>query len=530
MKIFFLALFLTQFTQAQDAPKLPNSTEREHLFKQVVSEINRLDGEGLIPRYNRPEDWTTTTNKLTTEAKEAKTLNGFGRVFKRLDATYPNLHARVYLHPDLDIEKSEGFLKFNFTIKPDLKASTQDNYRYFIFKHKNDTSDLKHGDEVISINDLTIKNIEDQNFIFCKMPLKSQCALELFPNFRKEILNWTRQQPLEITILRAGKELKILIKPEILPLDKKQNDLDLNCEEQQALYKNFDLEFKGYNLCAYHSQAKPQVLVLRIKSFVYNDGDPIGDLENEIDFFWTNYWKKNSAKIKTVIFDVTDNHGGKSPISYYGIFTNKPYQEQYAQYRKIKEFERPDIFQSLFWGDAGKEIWLKNLKTSGNFEKLSEGDFLPPVPQFCANQKKDCTEDLFQPRKHHFKGNIKIIMNQWCISSCVGFVDNMIKLFKGKVKTYGHPDSGDSAYSRATVAASFEKNKSKVELLILKKARKPDNPEPWIRQIVSVTRSTDSTGHIISGRVQKIDHWIPQPWDQTDEDWIRAAFNTAIKN
>lgn len=92
-----------------------------------------------------------------------------------------------------------------------------------------------------------------------------------------------------------------------------------------------------------------------------------------------------------------------------------------------------------------------------------------------------------------------------------------------------NPDSGDSAYSRATIATTFENNKIKIDVIPLKKAKKPDPPEPWVRQIVSVTRSTDREGKIISGKVQKLDYWIPRPWSQSDDDWQKAVFEKALK-
>jgi hypothetical protein len=531
MQILFSLFFALNVGHAQENLKLPSSIQREQMFRQVVSEINRLDGEGLVPRSNRPEDWKTTTDKLALEAKNANTLFDFGIAFKKLDATYPNLHAQIHLHKDLDATKEQGSVKFHFVIRPDLKSETQTSYRYYI-KVKTDTkSDFKNGDELIAINGLSVEELEQKNFIFCKFPLFSQCAQELFDNLRHERLHWNRRIPLEISVNRNGQ--KIIVKPILeAPTVSKNNsqpENDPTCEDQLSRYKNFELDFKGYNLCAYRSNQNPKVLLLRIKSFVYGQGDPIGDLTAEVDLFWFNYWRKNSDKYKTIIFDVIENTGGQSPIPYYGLFAQKPYQEQYTQFKKIKEFERKDIFESLFWGDKAKEIWLDNIKKDGSFSKLSEGDFLPPVPQFCADQTKDCREGLFQPKKHKFNGNIKILLNAWCISSCVGFVDNMAKIFKGKVKLYGHPDSGDSAYSRATIATTFENNKIKIDVIPLKKAKKPDPPEPWVRQIVSVTRSTDREGKIISGKVQKVDYWIPRPWSQSDDDWQKAVFEKALK-
>lgn len=62
-----------------------------------------------------------------------------------------------------------------------------------------------------------------------------------------------------------------------------------------------------------------------------------------------------------LILDVIDNHGGQSPIPYYGLFYSDPYQEQYVQFKKIQEFEQEEILNSLFWGDKGKEIWFEKI-------------------------------------------------------------------------------------------------------------------------------------------------------------------------
>jgi hypothetical protein len=45
---------------------------------------------------------------------------------------------------------------------------------------------------------------------------------------------------------------------------------------------------------------------------------------------------------------------------------------------------------------------------------------------------------------------------------------------------------------------------------------------------VSVTRSTDAEGNIVSGKVQKIDHWVPRSWKQSDEEWQREVFKQAL--
>ena len=76
---------------------LPSLGVRLQMFDAVVGSITRLDGDGLVFRSKRRESWDATVARLRREAEAAGSLTDFGRVFKRLDATYPNLHTRVHL-------------------------------------------------------------------------------------------------------------------------------------------------------------------------------------------------------------------------------------------------------------------------------------------------------------------------------------------------------------------------------------------------------------------------------------------------
>lgn len=520
----------SSIASAQQMYSLPSREIRVDLFKNFVSEIERIDGEGLIPRSNRSESWAATTEKLANEAAEARSLFDYGLVFKKLNATYPNLHANAYFHKELDRNKSEGVPQFDFKIVPDLVKRKNESYDYYIIP-KDDKSGFKRGDKVIAINGVAIAKVEEDNFTFCKFPTKTQCASELHSNLSSELLNWRRPDALQIEIVRAGEKkiIEAAFKSEMNP--KKSTGDSSNCVSEKSRYKDFVLDYKGFNLCGYVSAKHPTTMVLRIKSFRYGPNDDITDLKTEVEMFWFNYWRKMSGSVTEVIFDVIGNYGGASPIPYYALFSSWLFQEQYVQYKKIKELDRDDILDSVLWGENGKEIWLNNIKDEGIYDDTKEGDFFHPIPQFCAKSDKDCREFNFRPKKHKFSGTVKILTDQWCISSCVGFVYNMARLFKGKVKVYGHEDSGDSAYSRLTVTAMVIAGEKKIAIASLQKAKQPDTQElePWIRQVVAVTRSTDKEGTILSGKPQKLDRWIPRTWNESDLEWSQKVFRAAIE-
>ena len=503
---------------------LPNTEKRQAMVYNLSREILRLDGEGLIPRANRAESWETTIQRLSKEAAEAKNLYDLGRVFRRVDATYPNLHAKVFLIPELDERKTEGSVVFPITFFPVSAGTKFTGSKFKISTRKEAKSDFQMGDELISINSRPLQEWTDENFLFCKFPYREQCEIEFYDNFRKELLSWNRHQSLELKVRRGKKELNIALNLKIKPFSQDVESTNLPCDVSSSRYKGFKLAYEGENLCAFESVRNSNIVTLRIKSFVYQDM-PFAVLDGEVQLFWNNYWSKKSPKVKTLIIDVIDNPGGQSPIPYYGLFYSQAYQEQYVQFKKITEFERKDILESLFWGDRGKEIWFENIKKDGTFSNAKNGEFFGQIPQFCANRKKDCREDLFKPRANGFKGQVKILMNQWCVSSYVGFVSNIKDLLKERVKTYGIPDSGDSAYSRLTI---FVSPQAETAVAPLKKGQKPDQPEPWIRQVVSVTRSTDKDGKILSGTPQVIDVWVPRIWNQSDDEWAASVFDKAM--
>lgn len=533
--IFILAMALfgkLSLATNEKVPKLPNSDQRRKMVAELKKEIDRIDGDGLIPRENRPEKWDVTLDRLQTEAAKSETLYDLGRVFKRIDATYPNLHAKIYLLPELDENKKEGAVVLPFRFHPDKVEQGKTITTYKVSVQEKDFQDLRDGDELLSINNVAIGKWSEENFIFCKFPFREQCEIEFFENFKKELLGWSRHQDLRMQIKRGASIIDVSVKPIV-----KSNSPDSGGDETEGLpcgvpksrYPGFSIAYEGQHLCAFESRKNPNVVAIRIRSFQYQDV-PFAVLDGEVQLFWNNYWSKKSARVSKLILDVIDNRGGQSPIPYYGLFFSKPYQEQFVQFKKISEFEQNEILESLFWGDGGKEVWFENIKKDGTFTQAKSGDFLSPIPQFCTRRDKDCREGLFEPRPHKFKGKIHLLMNHWCVSSCVGFVSNIKDLLKSRVKTFGIPDSGDSAYSRLAILVTPKDGRGvEAKISSPKKARKPDSPEAWVRQVVSVTRSTDREGHIISGQPQGIDVWVPRLWNQSDEEWASRVFKAALK-
>jgi hypothetical protein len=190
-----------------------------------------------------------------------------------------------------------------------------------------------------------------------------------------------------------------------------------------------------------------------------------------------------------------------------------------------------DLFK-LKADEQAKEIFFESLKKDGTLSKLTAQDFLPPVPQFCATDDKDCRDELFKPLDNGFHGEVRIVLNQWCHSSCVGFVWNMKNVLKDRVKFVGQPDNGDSTYGRVLIAVKLDPTAPKGYAISVgprKSGQRAEAKEGLLfEQSISATRSTDRYGQIISGIPQKVDLWIPAKWDLSWDEWQQEAVKQAI--
>ena len=514
---------------------LPPSKLRAKLFDDFKATVERLDGDGLLPRIGRAETWSQTTAALRKEFVKAKDLFELGQILKRFDQTYTNLHAHLVVAPELDYSSKEGRMKPAVSFYPEVVNEGQKNFRYLasnvnkaLFLNMDPKDRPEVGDEVVAINGKPMQLWSKENLIYCKYTMREQCEIDFWDTFRKELRAWNRRMPLRYTLKRQNRKWTVAVPISGPSSQANTPEKSLPCETDPQVYHPFVLVYEGHHACAYEDKARPGVVVLRIKSFAYKKDHPkIKGISEETQLFWDSYWKVRAPKTKKLIVDVSDNGGGDSVVSWYKLFFTAPFQEQYAQFRNIEELKRPEFRSALFYDEPAKEIFYQSLAKDGSLQKLTSKDFLPPVPQFCAAENKDCREELFTPIEHKFKGDVRIVLNQWCHSSCVGFVWNMKNVLKDRVKFVGQPDDGDSTYGRVLVAATLNSNSAKGFDLQIVPRRSGQRAEATggilFEQAVSVTRSADKNGKIVSGTPQKVDLWIPFKWNKDWSTWQSEA-------
>lgn len=537
LMIFFLLLSL--FPLSSFAKMNEFDVEKKtavKLFENYLKEVDRLDGDGLLPRQNRKLSWKEITTKLKIDLKNSQTKMELGRVFVRLDAAYTNLHAHIRLNPDYDFA-SEGRLNLAASFQPEFINADGSVPRYLLanvrkeyFIHLEPENRPQKGDELIEINHRPIKKWSDENFEFCKFPLKSQCEYDFWGNFRKGNLSWHRRQALIYTLKRQNKkidvQIPVFVRVENKSLSSSADDKPTPCGNEPDKYPQFEMVYQGYQACVYENKNIPDTAILRIRSFRYKKGEVVNEIDHvskEVERFAKKYWDKKSQTIKLLVIDVIENGGGDIVTDWSAQFLNQSFQDQWVQFKKTKELEDLNWRKDAFYDDKGKYRIYDNLKASEKWQQIKDGDFIPPMPQFCYSNDGDCLTEKFPVQKAAYKGKIVILTDPWCISSCVGFVWTLKHYLKDRVQFAGIPDSGDSTYSRTYIEGSLVDSGKGFKLAIYPRppqSRAEVADGALFRAAISTSRSTDENGNIISGVPMKMDYFSSPKWDEAPEDWI----------
>lgn len=514
-----------------------------NIFDEYIKEVYRLDGDGLRPRLNRKLSWKQIAIKLRSELKASKTKMEMGRVFERLDSAYTNLHAHISLNTDYNFT-AEGRSMAAVSFQPESINEDGSVSRYLIANVRNEyfinlepEKRPKVGYEVLAINHISIKKWSDENFEFCKFPLRSQCENDFWDNFRKGHLSWFRRQPLVYTLKRDGKKIDFQIPVFAKVVNKESNveEKPTPCGLNLIRYPGFEMVYQGFHACAYENKLYPDVTILRIRSFRYKQVEKkieIDHVRKEAQHFVDKYWSKKISSTKLLLLDVVENGGGQAVVDWVKLFVDQDFQDQWVQFKKTKELEDPEWRKDAFYEEAGKEKIYQDLKKTSKWAEIKEGDFIPTMPQFCISDT-ECLTKKWQPEfPDKFKGKIVILTDPWCISSCTGFVWTMKYYLKDRVSFAGMPDSGDSTYSRSYIETSFIKEKPGFKLQVLPRpgqSRAEVSKDAFFRSAISTSRSTDEKGNIVSGEPMKISFFSAPHWNENVDEWVGRMVMEVLK-
>ncbi len=543
---FVSALAIADTASSLVSTQPPLTTQqRVALFDRVVAEIERLDGDGLVIRHTRPESWRETVTRLRQEAASAVTLTDFGYVFHRLRGTYPNFHAGTsivdayrapWMQGDrwLPVVIRADVVKPGVT-RPTLRISWVDE-KWAGLQVAPDRRPML-GDVVVAINGRPASEWLRENEIFCKQPLAAQCPMEFHRNLARGYLFWRPDTPLVVELLRQGEKgetIRFTIAPDVvapLSLAVPASVPPKFCDAAvPRVPDGFQLAWAGSMVCVFEHPALAGTQIWRIPSF-FSEQAQTRDAKagqhktvaEETAAFYDEYWKKNAPNIKHLIVDIAGNGGGESAVPWYQLLFVKPFQSSFVRFKKVREFDHPVTRQALFWKANTFADFVDKLKQQGSFAKIAEGEWLPPFPMFCPNDDATCLTAKHEPRAHGFSGRVSVIVDPFCISSCVEFARNL--KYKLDARIVGLPDSADTTFSRLKIHFGFDADGQP--------ATSVEDDSKIVSRVgsftVAATLSTNSDGIVHSGQPLKPDRIVERKWNQDGDQWARGAITAALE-
>ncbi len=539
-------------TQTQTAT-IPSREARQALFDKVVGDIERLDGDGLTIRNQRPEQWRATVARLRVAAAEAAMPASFGQVFYRLRATYPNLHAGVSLANGFEPRWMPNGAGLPITIRAEALTPTVTRPTLRVatvadawVKAQPAIANLPSvGDPVVTINQRPVADWLRENEIFCRYPLAWQCPVDFQRNLSRGLLFWRPGEPLALT-LRRGKAIVTAV-INAAPIPPPANSTasasatstfppvpTSPCETAKPRTpEGYGLVWAGTMVCVFADPEAPDTQIWRIETFASAQSrvfdaqrDQYKSVEQETEDFYSEFWQANSAKVKHLIIDVAGNGGGEVVVRWLALLARSPFQMPYVEYKRIREFNDPNVRKALFGSSTKSLRFVDQMQRDGTFATIPEGGWLPRQQQFCFSEDTepdvDCNAVRHAPRAHGFKGRISIVIDQFCHSACVTFARTARDLLGSRI--IGLPDTGDTTFSRLQLHFGFDKD----GMPITGVENTAGIVQPVGRFTVAATRTTDADGKVISAKPLMPQRTVPRLWNQTGDQWAKVVLNTAL--
>jgi hypothetical protein len=295
------------------------------------------------------------------------------------------------------------------------------------------------------------------------------------------------------------------------------------CGEDETSYEGFQPAYTGWDLCAFRSTGRPGIEIWRLKSFSYAENATVASPKAEVARFWEQHWKAAAPSVRKLVIDVSGNGGGDTPMAWYSIVFDKPYQEQYAQYRRLQAYDDPAVASEVP-DDPAHENWLAGMRQANAEAWHRVGGYLPPVPMFCADDDTNCDGRLVLPKPNGFTGDVSLIIDDNCVSSCSGFSWNILDKLGARAVAFGLPDSGDSNFRRLPLKLFYARGIWRTTV----GTRSIPQEKPISTVSVMVTHTTTSDGQLISGKSLPVRAVVNRRWNDTANSWAKRALNAAL--
>ena len=508
---------------------LRGDSQRIEAIKAFAGGITRNDAEAIDDGWLGRKGWGRSIRRAEKDAGLSKDPQAFGLVLRTLYASYPSLHSHMELRADIDYRTTFGAPYLPFTMKTRIVGPGIVPDAVFISSVSDDQEGLSGarlavGDQVKALNGRPMSYWLSRTATVCRRNSRWQCYDDFDKQFRNGLLGWDPRQTLRIESIRDGQQETLAYVPEAVPTRSDQR-ARTGCGEDGTSYQGFEPVYTGWNLCAFRRAAEPGVEIWRLKSFHYAENATVDSPKAEVARFWEQHWKAAAPSVRTLIIDVSGNGGGDVPLAWYSLIFDKPYQEQYAQYRRLQAYDDPAVASEIP-EDPAHANWLAAVR-HGDAEAWNKiGGYLPPVPMFCADEDTNCDGKLVMPELSGFTGDVSLIIDDNCVSSCSGFSWNILNKLGTRAAAFGLPDSGDSNFRRLPLKLFYSRG---IWSTTLGTSSIPQE-NPLATVSVMVTRTTTSDGHVISGKSLPVRVAVNRRWNDTANSWTKRALDAALES
>ncbi|WP_189052623.1 PDZ domain-containing protein [Aliidongia dinghuensis] len=498
--------------------------QRVEAVRALAEGLTRNDGEAIHAGWQGRKGWSKAVRRAEKAAGTVRDPQAFGLVLRTLYASYPSLHSHMDLRADIDLRASYGAPYLPFTIKVSILGPGVIPNAVFISSAANDEDGLSGarpavGDRVTAMNGRPISYWLSQTATACRRNSRWQCYDDFDKQLRSGLLGWDPRRSLSLDISRDGTRQRSTYTPRAVPTRSDQH-ARTGCGEDDTNYRGFTSVYAGWNLCVFRSATGPGVEVWRLKSFHYAANAAVDSPKSEVDRFWTQYWKAAAPSVRTLVVDVSGNGGGDVPLPWYSLLFDNPYQEQYAEYRRLRAYDDPAVASEVA-DDPSHERWIARVRAEAWH---TIGGYLPPVPMFCTDDDENCEGKLATPKPNGFTGVVALVLDDNCISSCAGFSWNILTKLGPRAAAYGLPDSGDSNFARLPLKLFYRGGKWNTAI----GAGSIPNEKPIAIANVMVTRTTESDGRVISGKSLPVRVTVKRRWNDTANSWAERALHAAL--
>lgn len=469
-------------------PAFLNSAQKAVFFKSILSEIARVDAEGVKTRdLVRSTKWQDFVQQQEPKFTQAQDWDDLNQAYMELAYGFVNSHSHFSFYVGQNSFRSAGV------------SDRPVGYEYPHFR----MFDIQTGFDVKAVNGIAVATDFPQKLdLLCPFNSEQACALFYTKGVNSGMLRFAGQIPQTLTLNDGLRDFDVSIhyQPKLEPAKV------LYCDQIANDYAGFTRVSSGYNLCLFK---KGSVGLIRLRNFIYWQTDDPGYLSMEDEVNRILVALRSHPEIENLIFDLLANGGGNENTPFLKAFVPNQFGELLAAYRKVRELDDSFLRSKVFYDVAAAENWFQELIKSGIYATIPYGEYLPARPYFCQASSV-CSAGMIPARSDGFKAKkIALLVDGRCVSSCDDFTWRMKKYAGAYV--LGLPQMADATYSRMKISFVLTDAGQITTQSGFQKANARLEPGDTLiaDMVIPLTQWVDERGQMMTGRPAALDLQIP---------------------